>query len=97
YLNTQTVARTRAEPFNLQENPTPPTDIVRRPTQATCTVVMEPAHHLLYSLMLLIKSEHLSGYSEWVTQTAVSLTPQQLHMNELVLLGLHYAIVPFRI
>ncbi|MEJ2361864.1 MAG: hypothetical protein P8Z75_10615 [Gammaproteobacteria bacterium] len=36
------------------------------------------------------KSDHLSGYAEWVTQTAVSLTPEQLHMNKLVVLGLHF-------
>ncbi|MCP4423871.1 MAG: winged helix-turn-helix transcriptional regulator [Chloroflexi bacterium] len=76
--------------------PAPTTDIVRQPTQAKIAVALEPAHHMLNSLMLLIKSEHLSGYGEWVTQTAVSLTPEQLHMNELVLLGLHYAVVPFR-
>jgi DNA-binding transcriptional ArsR family regulator len=45
---------------------------------------------------LLNKAEHLSGYAEWVTNTAVSLTPQQLYRNKLVLLGLHYAVVPFR-
>lgn len=76
--------------------PAPTTDIVRKPKQAAITVALEPAHHLLNSLMLLIQSEHLSGYGEWVTNTAVSLTPQQLHTNKLVLLGLHYAIVPFR-
>ncbi len=72
------------------------TDIIRKPAQATIRVALEPAHHLLNSLMLLVNTEYLSGYSEWVTQTAVSLTAQQLHMNKLVLLGLHYAVTPFR-
>ena len=72
--------------------PAPTTDIVRKLRQATITVALEPVHHMLNSLMLLIQSEHLSGYSgygEWVTNTAVSLTPKQLHTNKLVLLGLH--------
>ncbi|WP_420643320.1 ArsR/SmtB family transcription factor [Candidatus Leptofilum sp.] len=76
--------------------PAPTTDIVRKPQQATIMVALEPVYHLLNSLMLLNKSEYLSGYGEWVTQTAVSLSPQQLHLNKLVLLGLHYAIVPNR-
>lgn len=76
--------------------PAPTTDIVRQPRQVTITVALEPVHHLINSLLLLIKSEHLSGYGEWVTHTAVSLTPEQLHMNKLVLFGLHYAVVPHR-
>ena len=76
--------------------PAPTTDLIRKPSQATITVAMEPAHHLLNSLMLLAKGDKLSGYAEWVTQTAVSLTPQQLHTNNLVIFGLHYAVVPYR-
>lgn len=76
--------------------PAPTTDLIRKPSQSTITVALEPAHHMLNSLVLLNKSDHLSGYAEWITQTAVSLTPEQLHMNKLVTLGLHYAVVPFR-
>lgn len=76
--------------------PAPTNELIRKPDQTTITVALEPAHHLINSLVLLNKSDHLSGYAEWVTQTAVSLTPQQLHTNKLVVLGLHYAVVPFR-
>ena len=76
--------------------PAPTTDILRKTADLTIDVALEPAHHLLNSLVLLNKSQHLSGYAEWVTNTAVALTPQQLHRNKLVLLGLHYAVVPFR-
>lgn len=76
--------------------PAPTTDLIRKPSQATITIALEPAHHLLNSLVLLNKGDHLSGYAEWVTQTAVSLTPEQIHTNKLVVLGLHYAVVPFR-
>lgn len=76
--------------------PAPTTDLIRKPGQSTISVALEPAHHLVNSLVLLTKNDHLSGYTEWVTQTAVSLTPEQLHMNKLVVLGLHYAVVPFR-
>jgi DNA-binding transcriptional ArsR family regulator len=76
--------------------PAPTTDLIRKPDQTTISVALEPAHHLLNSLVLLSKGDHLSGYAEWVTQTAVSLTPEQLYTNKLVLLGLHYAVVPLR-
>ena len=76
--------------------PAPTTELLRKTATVTIDVSLEPAHHLLNSLLLLNKSEHLSGYAEWVTNTAVSLTAQQLHMNQLVLLGLHYAVAPFR-
>lgn len=76
--------------------PAPTTDLIRKPSHSTISVALEPVHHLIHSLVLLNKGEHLSGYAEWVTQTAVSLTPAQLHTNKLVVLGLHYAIVPFR-
>ena len=76
--------------------PAPTANIVRKPTQTPISVALEPAHHLLNSLMLLIQSEHLSGYGEWVTQTAVSLSPEQIHTNQVVMLGLHYAVTPYR-
>lgn len=76
--------------------PAPTTDLIRKSSQTTITITVEPVHHLIHSLVLLNKGDHLSGYAEWITQTAVSLTPEQLHTNKLVVLGLHYAIVPFR-
>lgn len=76
--------------------PAPTTDILSKTADLTMRVSLEPAHHLLNSLLLLNKAEDLSGYGEWVTNTAVALTPRQLHTNQLVLLGLHYAVVPFR-
>lgn len=76
--------------------PAPTNELIRKTNQSTITVALEPAHHLINSLVLLNKSDHLSGYAEWVTQTAVSLTPEQLRINKLVVLGLHYAVVPFR-
>lgn len=76
--------------------PAPTTELIRKPGQTTISVALEPVHHLINSLVLLNKGDRLSGYTEWVTQTAVSLTPEQLHTNKLVMLGLHYAVVTFR-
>ena len=76
--------------------PAPNTDIVRKPVQATITVALEPVHHLLNSLLLLDKAGELSGYAAWVTDVAKALTPDEIERNRLVMLGLHYAVVPRR-
>ena len=71
-------------------------ELVKTPTKSMIHVGLEPAHNALYSLILLHKSEYMSGYSEWITQTAVSLTREQLHTNKIVTNGLFYAIAPRR-
>jgi hypothetical protein len=35
-------------------------------------------------MMILNKVNHLSGYSQWIMETAVALTPPQTHNNLLV-------------
>ncbi|HSD83730.1 MAG TPA: winged helix-turn-helix domain-containing protein [Anaerolineae bacterium] len=57
---------------------------------------VEPAFNALHSLMLVTKVDQLSGLDEWVTQTAAALPPDRAHMNQVVLIGVHYAIVPTR-
>jgi DNA-binding transcriptional ArsR family regulator len=57
---------------------------------------LEPAFNALHSLMLLTKVDQLSGLDEWVTQTATALPADRQHMNHVVLIGVHYAVVPTR-
>jgi DNA-binding transcriptional ArsR family regulator len=59
-------------------------------------VALEPAHNALNSLLLLARVDELSGLDTWVTRTAAALTPQQRHINHLVLIGVHFAVVPDR-
>jgi DNA-binding transcriptional ArsR family regulator len=66
------------------------------PRQPLVSVALEPAHNILNSMILLNKAGVTSGYGEWLTQTAASLSPQLRHNNLLVLEGLHYAINPNR-
>jgi len=61
---------------------------------APVTVALEPAHNALYSLLLLIRADHLSGLSDWVTRTANILTPAEQRQHQLVIIGLHYAVLP---
>ena len=72
----------------------PDPDFIVGPTASPISVALEPAHSVLNSLLLLDRSDKLSGLDEWVIRTAAALTPEQRHNNRLILIGLHYAIVP---
>jgi ArsR family transcriptional regulator len=76
--------------------PAPEPDLIVAPPVAPVSVALEPAHSALNSLSLLCKIDKLSGLDEWVTRTFAALTPEQRHINRLVMFGLHYAVVPDR-
>jgi DNA-binding transcriptional ArsR family regulator len=76
-------------PFSIQDFITPPA--IRQ-----VQVKLEPAHNAIYSLSLLSRSDELSGLSEWVTRTASHLSPQEKARHRLVMIGLHYAVVPLK-
>jgi len=76
--------------------PAPEPGFIVAPTAPPVSVALEPAHNALNSLLLLVRADELSGLDTWVTRTAAALTPQQQHTNHLVLIGVHYAIVPER-
>ena len=69
-------------------------NILDLPKQKTINVRLEPAHNAMYSLMLVTKSRHISGLSEWVTRTAESMSNEEWQRHELVMVGLHYAATP---
>ena len=72
------------------------TDYLLTPTKTRIKIAVEPAQNGFESLLLLNTAKSLSGYDEWVTKTVASLPPEILHQNEIVTLGLHYAVVPTR-
>ena len=72
----------------------PGQDFIVIPDAAPVTVALEPAQSALHSLLLLLRAESISGFSDWVTRTASALTPQERRRHELVILGLHYAVLP---
>jgi DNA-binding transcriptional ArsR family regulator len=76
--------------------PAPDPDFIVAPTGSLVSVALEPAQNALNSLLLLVKADKLSGLDEWVIRTSGALTPEQRHNNRLVLIGLHYAVVPDR-
>jgi len=76
--------------------PAPEPGFIVAPTAPPISVALEPAHNGLNSLLLLVKADKLSGLDTWVTRTAAALTPEQRHINHLVLIGVHFAVVPDR-
>ena len=76
--------------------PAPNSTFALSPTQAMVSVALEPVHNVLNSMTLLNKVSDMSGYGEWIAQTAASLPSQLLYNNLLVLEGLHYAVIPNR-
>jgi len=60
------------------------------------SVALEPVHNALNSLLLVTKATNVSGLGEWVTDTAVALTPVARRRHALVMLGLFPAVVPDR-
>jgi DNA-binding transcriptional ArsR family regulator len=76
--------------------PAPEASLVSPQTGSNISFGLEPAFNALHSLMLLAKIDHYSGLDEWVTRTVVVLPPDRRYMNHVVLIGVHYAVIPTR-
>jgi DNA-binding transcriptional ArsR family regulator len=74
----------------------PEASLVSPRNESNISFGLEPAFNALHSLMLLTKVDQLSGLDEWVTRTAASLSPDRRYMNQVVQIGVHYAVVPTR-
>ncbi len=76
--------------------PAPEASLVSTRVESDVSFGVEPAFNALHSMMLLTKVDRLSGLDEWVTRTALALSPDRRYINQLVLIGVHYAVVPTR-
>ena len=72
----------------------PVQDVIVQPEPAPVVVALEPAHHVVHSMLLVVEAEKLSGLGEWVTRTAEAMTPEERRRHELVILGFFHAILP---
>ena len=59
-------------------------------------VQIEPVQHAINSLMLLSMADEKPGMNDWVRRTAEGLSPEVRHRNQLVMVGLYYAVLPER-
>jgi DNA-binding transcriptional ArsR family regulator len=76
--------------------PAPEASLISSSIESNISFGLQPAFNALHSLMLLTKVDHLSGLDEWVTRTAAALPLDRRYMNQVVLIGVHYAVVPTR-
>lgn len=76
--------------------PAPQTTHVKSIIDSKINVSSDPVAMLLYSLVTIGKAENLSGYDAWIKNTANEFTPEQMHNNSLVMMGLHYAALPVK-
>jgi len=72
----------------------PDPNIIIMPNVGTISVQLDLVQTAFHSLMLITRADHLSGLNNWVYETANTLTAEQLKRHHLVLLGLHYAVIP---
>jgi len=67
------------------------------PGVATVNVRLDSVQAIIQSLVLMVRSEELSGLSPWIYETARALTAEQKITHKLVVIGFHYAVIPSRL
>jgi DNA-binding transcriptional ArsR family regulator len=74
----------------------PSPDAIVLPEVTTVEVRLDPVQTIINSMVLLVRSEELSGLNPWIYETAAALSPEQKAEHNLVIIGFHYAVVPAR-
>ncbi|MBT3338141.1 MAG: winged helix-turn-helix transcriptional regulator [Anaerolineae bacterium] len=73
----------------------PPIDnFIETPARTRIRVGLAPVQNAIHSLLLLTKTEELSGLGDWVIQTAQKLSPEELHQHYRVMIAFYHAILP---
>jgi DNA-binding transcriptional ArsR family regulator len=62
--------------------------------EGSIRISLEEARSVIQSLVLLVKAPNHPGIADWVTATRQAMTRADYKANELVMIGLHYAVVP---
>ncbi len=76
--------------------PAPIQSVITAPPVAQIQVSPEPAQNMVHSLILLTQAEELLGLADWVYRTSLALSPEERKRNQLVVIGLHFAMAPER-
>ena len=62
----------------------------------TSLVMLEPGLNAFGSLLLLSYHEDEPGIHEWISKTRAQMSPEERVRHKLVMIGLHYAVLPRR-
>jgi len=74
----------------------PQPDAVFTPETSTVIIRLDSVQTIIHSMVLMVRSEELSGLNPWIYETISALTAEQKATHELVMIGVHYAVVPTR-
>jgi len=74
----------------------PNPDAIVLPEVNTVEVRLDPVQTFINSMVLINRSEELSGLNPWIYETAAVLDEKQMARHNLVIIGLHYIILPAR-
>jgi len=74
----------------------PNPDAIVLPEVNTVEVRLDPVQTFINSMVLISRSEELSGLNPWIYETAAALTEEQMAQHYLVVIGLHYIMLPAR-
>ena len=76
--------------------PTRLQDFISPIEQSDIQFSLEPVFNILHSMLLLTKSDQVSGFNEWVGQTYAAMTAEERRQHRLVIVGFFFAIMPDR-
>jgi DNA-binding transcriptional ArsR family regulator len=74
----------------------PSPDAIVMPDVTTIEIRLDPVQTIMNSMVLLVRSEELSGLNAWIYETWAAMKPEQKKTHDLVMIGLHYAVMPTR-
>ena len=74
----------------------PKPESVVMPDVITVDIRLDPVQTIINSMVLIVRSEELSGLNPFIYETAAVLSPELRATHELVLIGFHYAVLPTR-
>ena len=74
----------------------PSPDAIVLPKVTTVEIRLDQVQTFINSMVLLVRGEELSGLNPWVYETAAMFSPEEMRDHELVIIGLHYAVMPTR-
>jgi DNA-binding transcriptional ArsR family regulator len=75
----------------------PSPDAIVLPEVTTVAIRLDPVQTIINSMVLLIRSEDLSGLNSWIYETAAAMAPELVEQHNLVIIGLHHSVLPTRL
>ncbi len=76
--------------------PAPVQEVLVYPATARIRISLEPAFNSFHSLLLLAKTEEIGAFSDWVTETMLSMSALERQRHRLVMIGFFFAVMPER-